>query len=129
MYLNLSSYKPSQMRSALISLFHVLNTPLDARDPYLDEDLKAFPYVNGGLFNDEEYIIPQLNGEISDILLEQCSRGFKWADISPTIFGAIVEDTMNPETRDINCPHYTSIENIHKVIDALFLNELKADLA
>ncbi len=128
-YNYLSSYKPSQMRSALISLFHVLNTPLDARDPYLDEDLKAFPYVNGGLFNDEEYIIPQLNGEISDILLEQCSRGFKWADISPTIFGAIVEDTMNPETRDINCPHYTSIENIHKVIDALFLNELKADLA
>lgn len=128
-YNYLSAYKPTQMRSALIRLFHVLNTPLDARDPYLDEDLAAFPYVNGGLFNDEEYIIPQFNNDIADILLEQCSRGFKWADISPTIFGAIVEDTMNPETRDIDCPHYTSIENIHKVIDALFLNDLNANLS
>lgn len=128
-YNYLSAYKPSQMRSALIRLFHVLNTPIEERDPYLDDDLSGFPYVNGGLFNDEEYIIPQFNNEIADILLEQCSRGFIWADISPTIFGAIVEDTMNPETRDIDCPHYTSIENIHKVIDALFLNDLNASLS
>lgn len=126
-YNYLSSFKPTQMRNALMRLFKVLNTPVEDRDPYLEDELASFPFVNGGLFDSDNQIIPQFNDKIAHILLKKCSRGFCWADISPTIFGAIVEDTMNPETRDINCPHYTSVDNIHKVIDPLFLNQLYAD--
>ena len=123
-YHYLSSYKPGQIRSALIRLFEVLATPYKNRDPYLEEDLATFPYVNGGLFDDSKIEIPQFTPLISDILLNKCCRGFHWNEISPTIFGAIVEDTMNPLTRDPNCPHYTSIENLHKAINPLFFNEL-----
>ena len=123
-YSYLSGYKPAQMRSALIRLFDVLATPYEKRDPYLEEDLSSFPYVNGGLFDDSRVEIPQITPLISDILLNQCCRGFHWNEISPTIFGAIVEDTMNPQTRDPNCPHYTSVENLHKAINPLFFDEL-----
>ncbi len=118
-------------RKALIELFRVLDQPEDQRDPYLKEDdplLAAFPYVNGGLFSDEDIEIPAFDQEIYDLLLSKASEDFNWSDISPTIFGAVFESTLNPETRRSGGMHYTSIENIHKVIDPLFLDDLKAEL-
>ncbi len=73
--------------------------------------------------------IPQFTQEIVDILLHRASEDFDWSQISPTIFGAVFESTLNPETRRKGGMHYTSIENIHKVIDPLFLDDLKAELA
>ncbi|MDE5765466.1 MAG: N-6 DNA methylase [Ruminococcus sp.] len=108
-------------------LFKILNTKPDDRDPYDDEKLNAFPYVNGGLFADENIEIPRFTEEIKDIIINQAC-GFDWRDISPTIFGAVFESTLNPETRRSGGMHYTSIENIHKVIDPLFLDDLKNEL-
>ena len=116
-------------RRALIDLFQVLDTKPEDRDPYMDDDLAAFPYVNGGLFADENIIIPRLDETIVDLLLHRASSDFDWSSISPTIFGAVFESTLNPETRRSGGMHYTSIENIHKVIDPLFLDDLKAELA
>jgi len=99
------------------------------RDPYLDPDLAAFPYVNGGLFADESIEIPRLGDEMLDLILRQASADFDWSAISPTIFGAVFESTLNPETRRSGGMHYTSIENIHKVIDPLFLDALRTELA
>ncbi|MBR1561149.1 MAG: methylase [Clostridia bacterium] len=118
----------SGARQALIDLFRVLDTETSKRDPYMDDDLAAFPYVNGGLFSDEDIEIPRLNREIYDLLLAKASEDFDWSDISPTIFGAVFESTLNPETRRKGGMHYTSIENIHKVIDPLFLDGLKREL-
>ena len=115
-------------RRALINLFRVLDQKPENRDRYLDEDLAAFPYVNGGLFADENIEIPRLGNEIINLLLSKASEDFDWSAISPTIFGAVFESTLNPETRRSGGMHYTSIENIHKVIDPLFLDELKAEL-
>ena len=115
-------------RRALIDLFHILDTETDKRDPYEREELLAFPYVNGGLFADESIVIPQVTDEIIHILTVACSEQFDWSDISPTIFGAVFESTLNPETRRHGGMHYTSIENIHKVIDPLFLDELHDEL-
>lgn len=115
-------------RRALINLFRVLDQKPENRDRYLDEDLAAFPYVNGGLFADENIEIPRLGDEIIDLLLSKASEDFDWSAISPTIFGAVFESTLNPETRRSGGMHYTSIENIHKVIDPLFLDGLKAEL-
>ncbi len=109
-------------------LFKILNTRPDDRDPYDDEKLNAFPYVNGGLFADENIEIPRFTEEIKDIIINQAC-GFDWRDISPTIFGAVFESTLNPETRRSGGMHYTSIENIHKVIDPLFLDDLKSELS
>ena len=114
-------------RRALINLFRVLDRKPDRRDRYLDDDLAAFPYVNGGLFADENIEIPRLGDEIIDLLLTRASEDFDWSAISPTIFGAVFESTLNPQTRRAGGMHYTSIENIHKVIDPLFLNDLKAE--
>lgn len=115
-------------RQALINLFKVLDTRAEDRDPYMDDDLAAFPYVNGGLFADESIIIPRLTPEIVDLILSKASEDFDWSEISPTIFGAVFESTLNPETRRSGGMHYTSIENIHKVIDPLFLDDLRAEL-
>lgn len=114
----------SDMRKALKDLFKILDTPYDKRDVYEDE-LNVFPYVNGGLFSNENIEIPKFTERIRKTLLSDASDNFNWADISPTIFGAVFESTLNPETRRIGGMHYTSIENIHKVIDPLFLNDLK----
>ena len=114
-------------RRALINLFRVLDQKPDRRDRYLDDDLAAFPYVTGGLFADENIEIPRLGDEIIDLLLTRASENFDWSAISPTIFGAVFESTLNPQTRRAGGMHYTSIENIHKVIDPLFLNDLKAE--
>ena len=118
-------------RRALRDLFRVLDQRPEERDPYLaddDPELAAFPYVNGGLFSDENIEIPPFNDEIFSLLLTQASEDFNWSDISPTIFGAVFESTLNPETRRKGGMHYTSIENIHKVIDPLFLNDLRSEL-
>ena len=120
-------FSVKESRHALIELFKVLDTTENERDEYLEDDLAAFPYVNGGLFSDESIEIPQFNDEIRKLLLEDASEGFDWRDISPTIFGAVFESTLNPETRRAGGMHYTSIENIHKVIDPLFLDDLKAE--
>lgn len=117
-----------QLRRALLNLFEVLDTPLDERDPYLEPELAAFPYVNGGLFTLQDKSIPQFTDELRDLLIGKASDNFDWSEISPTIFGAIFESTLNPETRRSGGMHYTSIENIHKVIDPLFLNDLRAEL-
>lgn len=115
-------------RRALINLFRVLDQKEDERDRYLDDDLAAFPYVNGGLFANEDIEIPRLGDGIIDLLLSRASEDFDWSAISPTIFGAVFESTLNPQTRRSGGMHYTSIENIHKVIDPLFLDTLKAEL-
>lgn len=128
----LKKYPVHQMRKALIELFHVLDTKPEDRDPYLKDDspeLAAFPYVNGGLFANEDIEIPPFTDEIRELILEHASNDFNWSEISPTIFGAVFESTLNPETRRKGGMHYTSIENIHKVIDPLFLDDLKKELA
>lgn len=118
----------SEWRSRLIELFKTLDTPKEKRDPYIDETLNAFPYVNGGLFSDTEIEIPRFDEKLKQIILKDASSDFSWNDISPTIFGAVFESTLNQETRRKGGMHYTSIENIHKVIDALFLNDLTREL-
>jgi len=120
-------YDAEDLRNALIRLFDVLNTPEDKRSKYLKDDIKAFPYTNGGLF-EEEIEIPQFTEELKQTLLKNASLDFDWSEISPTIFGAVFESTLNPETRRSGGMHYTSIENIHKVIDPLFLNDLRKEL-
>lgn len=121
----LERFEVRDLRRALIDLFKVLDQKPAKRDPYLDKQLAAFPYVNGGLFEDENIEIPNFTEEIRDLLLQKASSDFDWSKISPTIFGAVFESTLNPETRRSGGMHYTSIENIHKVIDHLFLDELK----
>ena len=124
----LKDYAVKDVRRALLDLFEVLNTPEDERDPYMDEALLAFPYVNGGLFADNNVVVPRLDEHIVEIILKRASADFDWSEISPTIFGAVFESTLNPETRRSGGMHYTSIENIHKVIDPLFLDELRDEL-
>lgn len=119
-------YEAKDLRRALRDLFEVLNTPQEKRSKYLQAELAAFPYTNGGLF-EEEIEIPQFTEELKQTLLQHASLDFDWSKISPTIFGAVFESTLNPETRRSGGMHYTSIENIHKVIDPLFLNDLRQE--
>ena len=121
----LQKYGATDFRRALIDFFVLLDTPLQSRDPYLEDDIAAFPYVNGGLFSDEKIIIPRFTEELKQLILQNASSDFDWSEISPTIFGAVFESTLNPETRRSGGMHYTSIENIHKVIDPLFMNDLR----
>lgn len=121
--------RPEDMRLALKSLFRVLDTPEEKRDPDELPALLDFPYVNGGLFSDESVRIPQFTQELKDLLLAEASEGFNWADISPTIFGAVFESTLNPETRRKGGMHYTSVENIGKVIEPLFMDALEEEFA
>ncbi len=123
----MKQFDAKSARKALIELFQVLDTKQEDRDKYLEEDLAAFPYVNGGLFADEHIEIPRLTDEIMDLILRKASEDFDWSGISPTIFGAVFESTLNPETRRSGGMHYTSIENIHKVIDPLFLDDLRQE--
>ena len=124
----MEQFPVSMFREQLIKLFRILNQKPEDRDPYEDEKLLAFPYVNGGMFAGE-IEIPRITEEIRDLILQRASDDFDWSLISPTIFGAVFESTLNPETRRSGGMHYTSIENIHKVIDPLFLDDLKAEMA
>lgn len=125
-YHYLSAFDAQGIRQALLDLFQTLNTPVEHRSRYMRPDLKAFPYTNGGLFA-EEIEIPPFTEEARTMLLEEASLKFDWSDINPTIFGALFESTLNPETRRTGGMHYTSVENIHRVIDPLFLNDLRAE--
>ena len=135
----MSQFGPAEFREKLIKLFRILDQKPEDRDPYEDENLLAFPYVNGGLFGPSgshpersegsDIEIPRFTEEIRSLILQRASDDFDWSEISPTIFGAVFESTLNPETRRAGGMHYTSIENIHKVIDPLFLDDLKAELS
>ena len=122
----LASFLPENRRTALMNLFRMLDTPENERDPYMEQKLLDFPYVNGGLFSGD-IEIPRLTDEIMQLVLTDMSENLDWSKISPTIFGAVFESTLNPETRRSGGMHYTSIENIHKVIDPLFLDELQTE--
>lgn len=124
----LYQFSASHFRKGLIDLFEILDTPINERDPYTESVLTSFPYVNGGMFAERNIEIPNFTDELRDLILEHASSSFDWSNISPTIFGAVFESTLNPETRRSGGMHYTSIENIHKVIDPLFLDELKDEL-
>lgn len=127
-YYYLKDFQPSQMRTALRDLFQVLDTPIAQRDRFLEKKLADFPYVNGSLFRQQPgETIPPVTEETAHILLSNASLGFNWSDISPTIFGAVFESTLNPETRRSGGMHYTSIENIHRVINPLFMDDLNAE--
>lgn len=129
-YNYLSAFQPEQMRMALRNLFAVLDTPVGERDRFLEPQLAAFPYVNGSLFcQRSSESIPPFTAETAEILLDKSSRDFDWSEISPTIFGAVFESTLNPDTRRSGGMHYTSIENIHKVIDPLFMDDLNEEFA
>ena len=124
----LARFNPENIRTELINLFRILDQKEEERDPYLSKELLDFPYVNGGIFSDDFIIIPQITEDIKELLLAKASDDFDWSEISPTIFGAVFESTLNPETRRSGGMHYTSIENIHKVIDPLFLDDLKKEM-
>ncbi|MBR4615415.1 MAG: class I SAM-dependent DNA methyltransferase, partial [Kiritimatiellae bacterium] len=129
-YRYLKSFRPENMRVALRELFRALDTPLEERDRFMEEKLAEFPYVNGALFREKEgETIPPISEQTAEILLTRASLGFDWREISPTIFGAVFESTLNPETRRKGGMHYTSIENIHKVIDPLFMDDLNAEFS
>ena len=122
----LADFQPKHFRRALIDLFEVLDTPDNARDPYMEKILAEFPYVNGGLFADNHLIIPTFSEECVDLILNVACP-FSWEGISPTIFGAVFESTLSAKIRRSGGMHYTSLENIHKVIDSLFLNDLQKE--
>lgn len=123
----LKQYEAKDLREAILQLFKVLDQKPEERDPFLKEELAAFPYVNGGLFTEEDLLIPHFTEQLKDLLVNKASADFNWSQISPTIFGAVFESTLNPETRRSGGMHYTSIENIHKVIDPLFMDELNEE--
>ena len=133
-YNYLKDVEPNQIGLKLKELFKVLNTKIEDRnkvDAFWTAEhpkLAKFPYVNGGLFAEEDIFIPPFTQELKDIVLNDASKGFNWSDISPTVFGAVFESTLNPDTRRQGGMHYTSVENIHKVIDPLFLDDLKQEL-
>ena len=105
-------------------LFQVLNTPERLRQAKLDEDLRRFPYINGALFADR-LSIPDFDSSMRAALIDACQ--FNWAAISPAIFGALFQSVMEPTVRRTQGAHYTSEKNILKVIEPLFLDELRAE--
>ena len=106
----------------LTQLFQVLDTPEHKRTAALDEDLNRFPYVNGALFKGM-LRIPSFNSEMRQGLLEACL--FDWSNISPAIFGALFQSVVNPQQRRKQGVHYTTEKNILKVIEPLFLDDLR----
>ena len=118
---------PAKLRRKLVDLFETIDTPLEQRDEYMDEDLAAFPYVNGGLFADSSIIVPQMTSEILEAITD-ASQDFDWREISGVIFGGVFEGTLNPETRHAGGMHYTSVENIERCLKPLFLDELWDEL-
>ena len=108
----------------LSALFDVLNTSEDKRQTTLDEDLKQFSYINGDLFN-ERLPIPAFNADMRNRLIEACE--FSWDAISPAIFGALFQSVMNKHERRAQGAHYTTEKNIQKVIEPLFMDELRGE--
>ena len=114
----------SDLGGWLARLFQALNTPVDQRQAKLDEDLARFPYVNGDLFK-ARLIIPDFDADMRAALLD--AGRFDWAAISPAIFGALFQSVMDPSERRAQGAHYTTEKNILKVIEPLFLNDLRAE--
>ena len=108
----------------LAQLFQVLNTPESRRTATLDEEMARFPYVNGDLF-DEPLRIPAFDASMRQKLLDACR--FDWSNISPAIFGALFQSVMDPAERRRQGAHYTTEKNILKVIEPLFLDDLRAE--
>jgi len=128
-YLERHSHNPTEFRDSLIHVFNVLSKSDEERkiDLSIDDALVQFPYVNGGLF-EGEIQIPQMTTEIALKLIVDTARHFNWQDISPVIFGSIFESILSGDERRAGGMHYTSVENIHKVIDPLFLDDLRSEL-
>ena len=114
----------SDLGPALARLFQVLNTPVDQRQAKLDEDLARFPYVNGDLFA-ARLTIPDFDAAMRSTLIDTCR--FDWAAISPAIFGALFQSVMDAAERRAQGAHYTTEKNILKVIEPLFLDDLRAE--
>ena len=118
----------ANMRQAILDVFSMLSTPEHKRSKFADPELLAFPYTNGGLFEFYDENIPQFNDKLAELIIDEATYGFDFSLISPTIFGGLFESTLNPETRRSGGMHYTSIENIEKLIKPLFLDKLESEL-
>ena len=114
----------SDTGARLMELFQVLDTPEDQRQKTRDEDLTRFPYINGDLFKGS-LRIPAFDSDMRRILLDACN--FDWSNISPAIFGALFQSIMDPEERRAIGAHYTTEKNILKVIEPLFMDDLRAE--
>jgi N-6 DNA Methylase. len=128
----LSAFSAKQLNNKFKWLFIALDK--EKRPESYDPEILAFPRVNGGLFKNE-VPVPRISEDVKTLLLnaseESQMKGkdsFDWSEISPTNFGCIFESTLDPVTREENGMHYTSPENIHRVIDPLFLNDLSTEL-
>ena len=122
--------RPERLRKALADLFVWLDTPDAERDPFdvLDGPFRDFPYMNGGLFA-EKVQIPTIDETLRTELIIHGCQEFDWSGVSPTVFGSIFEGALSHDRRRAGGMHYTSPANIHKLIDPLFLDGLKAELA
>ena len=118
----------ANMRQAILDVFSMLSTPEHKRSKFEDDKLLDFPYTNGGLFEFYDENIPQFNDKLAKLIIDEATFGFDFSLISPTIFGGLFESTLNPETRRSGGMHYTSIENIEKLIKPLFLDKLESEL-
>ncbi|WOH59466.1 class I SAM-dependent DNA methyltransferase [Bradyrhizobium sp. BWC-3-1] len=116
----------SDLGGWLSQLFQTLNTSETKRPKTLDADIARFPYVNGDLFRDP-LLIPSFDSEMRQRLLDACQ--FDWSAISPAIFGSLFQSVMNSEERRLQGAHYTSEQNILKVIEPLFMEELRTEFA
>lgn len=123
----LRDFAPGELKYKLQDLFTALGAK-NAENLFIDPKAKEFEFVNGGLFKDTTIPVPPITEEVKQLLVKKSSDDFNWEDISPTIFGAMFESTLNPESRRKGGMHYTSVENIHKVIDPLFLDDLEKEL-
>ena len=119
-----TSLDGSDLGPYLARLFQVLNTPDERRQTRLDEDLARFPYVDGELFAGQ-LRIPDFDAEMRRSLIDACL--FDWTAISPAIFGALFQSVMEPAERRAQGAHYTTEQNIRKVIEPLFLDDLRAE--
>ena len=121
-------YSAEDLRKALLDLFEWLDTPDDRRDPFASDLLKAFPYINGGLFA-ERTQIPTLSETLRTTIIVEGCQEFDWSSVNPTVFGSIFEGSLSHDERRSGGMHYTSPENIHKVIDPLFMDSLEKEFA
>lgn len=120
-----SSKDGRDLGSLLTHLFQILDTPLDHRQRGLDLELAGFPYIDGGLFA-ERTGIPSLTAQMRGSLLAACQ--FDWSEVSPAIFGALFQSILSKQERRDTGAFATSEENILKVIEDLFLRDLREEL-
>lgn len=121
-----SHFQAGDLRRGLKDLFVWLDTKDEDRDKYAESWLKKLPYMNGGLFREKTEIPPLSENFRHTLIVEGCQE-FDWSGVSPTVFGSIFEGALSHDHRRANGQHFTSPENIHKVIDPLFLDGLKVE--